>query len=234
MKSTLLGRPMVTRSPCFTPTPSSARAMRLVRRSSSAQVTVRYWSLTAGRSGRSFAVSVRCAPMEICCGGCSAMDGSSSKVGPPVRAAVAGSVIGGQGRPAQAGPSPEARGRGRARLGAAAGFLMIAYKSDRNKVHSVDHAGRFHGSVARPGRAPALYRVRPGGRPPGGADRRRRRLADDAAADPLLRHPSVDGGRHRPALRGRDEDGGHIDPRLRQVDRVEDRRPPGIGSLPAT
>jgi len=38
MKSTVLGRPTVTRSPCLTPAASRPRAMRLVRRSSSRQV----------------------------------------------------------------------------------------------------------------------------------------------------------------------------------------------------
>ncbi len=50
-------RPMVTRSPGSTPAFSSPRAMRLVRRSSSTQVTVRASSVIAGRSGRSAASS---------------------------------------------------------------------------------------------------------------------------------------------------------------------------------
>ncbi len=64
MNSTLFFSPMVTRSPGCTPAFSSPRAMRLVRRSSSAQVTVRVSSVIAGRSGRSAASSKSRAPNE--------------------------------------------------------------------------------------------------------------------------------------------------------------------------
>src|SRR5271165_3100305 len=52
----------------------------------------------------------------------------------------------------------------------------------------------------------SLRGLRLRGRRIGGADRRRRRFADDAAAGPVVWHPSGHSGRHGPALRRHHQD----------------------------
>ena len=76
--STLLGRPMVTRSPRTTPRASRARASRLVRRSSSVQLRVVSPLMTAGASPYSAVSWAIRSPMGTAGGGSSTGPGAGT------------------------------------------------------------------------------------------------------------------------------------------------------------